>query len=153
MRVGHKANYLSRIVKISILDMIWWTNEIRLSTCWPISICYYAFFFSSFSSASIRGERTIRLIIFCEKAHILCGFTYPHFSTPFFYFFSYYPSSLLSFFSDVFKLDSAALNKQPEEVFDIVGKLGEGYVHRTFIFYLYYGHKASFIRYCLLSFR
>ncbi|KAE9418331.1 hypothetical protein Angca_006050 [Angiostrongylus cantonensis] len=28
--------------------------------------------------------------------------------------------------SDVFKLDSAALNKQPEEVFDIVGKLGEG---------------------------
>ncbi|EYB87439.1 hypothetical protein Y032_0263g604 [Ancylostoma ceylanicum] len=27
---------------------------------------------------------------------------------------------------DVFKLDSAALNKQPEEVFDIVGKLGEG---------------------------
>ncbi|KAK6031654.1 kinase domain protein [Ostertagia ostertagi] len=28
--------------------------------------------------------------------------------------------------SDLFKLDSAALNKQPEEVFDIVGKLGEG---------------------------
>ncbi|CAJ0610287.1 unnamed protein product [Cylicocyclus nassatus] len=28
--------------------------------------------------------------------------------------------------SDVFKLDSTALNKQPEEVFDIVGKLGEG---------------------------
>ncbi|KAJ1367890.1 Serine/threonine-protein kinase cst-1 [Parelaphostrongylus tenuis] len=28
--------------------------------------------------------------------------------------------------SDAFKLDSAALNKQPEEVFDIVGKLGEG---------------------------
>ncbi|PIO70171.1 kinase domain protein, partial [Teladorsagia circumcincta] len=27
---------------------------------------------------------------------------------------------------DLFKLDSAALNKQPEEVFDIVGKLGEG---------------------------
>ncbi|VDM76729.1 unnamed protein product [Strongylus vulgaris] len=29
-------------------------------------------------------------------------------------------------FSDVFKLDSTALNKQPEEVFDIIGKLGEG---------------------------
>nr|CDJ93459.1 Serine threonine protein kinase-related domain containing protein [Haemonchus contortus] len=28
--------------------------------------------------------------------------------------------------SDVFKLDSVALNKQPEEVFDIIGKLGEG---------------------------
>ncbi|KJH41123.1 kinase domain protein [Dictyocaulus viviparus] len=28
--------------------------------------------------------------------------------------------------SNAFKLDSAALNKQPEEVFDIVGKLGEG---------------------------
>ncbi|CAI2356936.1 unnamed protein product [Caenorhabditis sp. 36 PRJEB53466] len=28
--------------------------------------------------------------------------------------------------SDVFKLDSSALNKPPEEVFDIVGKLGEG---------------------------
>ncbi|UMM41360.1 hypothetical protein L5515_017651 [Caenorhabditis briggsae] len=29
-------------------------------------------------------------------------------------------------FSDGFKLDSSALNKPPEEVFDIVGKLGEG---------------------------
>ncbi|KIH69068.1 kinase domain protein, partial [Ancylostoma duodenale] len=40
--------------------------------------------------------------------------------------FKYFPDLLLSIFSDVFKLDSAALNKQPEEVFDIVGKLGEG---------------------------
>ncbi|TKR83052.1 hypothetical protein L596_016705 [Steinernema carpocapsae] len=40
--------------------------------------------------------------------------------------------------SDRFKLDSASLNKQPEDVFDIVGKLGEGSygsvhkaIHRT----------------------
>ncbi|CAB3399892.1 unnamed protein product [Caenorhabditis bovis] len=30
------------------------------------------------------------------------------------------------YISDDFKLDSSALNRQPEEVFDIVGKLGEG---------------------------
>lgn len=29
--------------------------------------------------------------------------------------------------SDRFKLDAVALNKSPEEVFDVVGKLGEGY--------------------------
>lgn len=36
--------------------------------------------------------------------------------------------NILFCFSDGFKLDSSALNKPPEEVFDIVGKLGEGFV-------------------------
>ncbi|KHN79540.1 Serine/threonine-protein kinase cst-1 [Toxocara canis] len=34
--------------------------------------------------------------------------------------------------SDYFKLDATALNKPPEQVFDIVGKLGEGFVSRKY---------------------
>jgi hypothetical protein len=34
--------------------------------------------------------------------------------------------------SDYFKLDPVELNKQPEDVFDIVGKLGEGYIIRYY---------------------
>lgn len=44
---------------------------------------------------------------------------------------------VFSHYSDRFKLDAVALNKLPEEVFDVVGKLGEGYASSLFRSYCF----------------